>query len=238
VLCAFSIVAQLATGSAAAAQTWGGAQLAGYLSLQLKTGSAASRPPVTQSDALAVAGRTDQLHIVGPCAALFQNTGDQYEPWVLVEQRDMVVTIRPVFERYQPGLLPVLEQSGLEDRTVAVEFDRALPQARLVIEDRDGNFYSPWFEVARDRPFRVTAHTAPETGQTRIRVDSGPDHDLYLATSEWDSDWYKVPSRLTFTPASEHGSPRHAVVTSAYGDLPELCARVEGQADLQVAKGS
>ncbi len=227
--CAFSIVAQMATGSSVAAQTWGGDRLATYLSLQQRLSighRSASSPLVTRSDGVPTSGRTDQLHVTGQCAALYQNTGDQYEPWTLVEQRDMAVTIQPVFADYDPGTIPIFRQTGLEDRLVGVEFDSQLPQARLVIEDSDGNLYSPWFEVQRGRPFTVTAHSAPETGQTRIRVDGVPAYDLYLATSEWNQDWYNVQTRLVFTPDSEHGSPKHALVLSELGPLPDLCAHL------------
>lgn len=230
VLCAFSIVAQLATGSAVAAQTWGGDRLASYLMVQqrLRLGDGASAPPLTRSDDVPQTGRTDQLHIRGECAALYLNTGDQYEPWALVEQRDMVVTVSPVFEDYRPGTIGLFRQTGLEDRTIGVEFDSRLPEARLVIEDPDGNFYSPWFEVQRGKPFTVRAHTTPETGQTRIRVDDQLVYDLYVATSEWNADWYNVQTTLSFTGAGEHGSARHATVSSEYGPVPDLCAHLDG----------
>jgi hypothetical protein len=240
VLCAFSIVAQLATGSAVAAQTWGGDRLANYLMLQqrLRVGDGSSSPGLTQSDALPAGGRADQLHITGPCAAVYLNTGDQYEPWTLVEQREMVVTVRPVFEDYRPGIIRLFRQTGLEERGVGVEFDSELPEARLVIEDPDGNLYSPWFEVRRARPFTVTAHTTPETGQTRIRIDDAVEYDLYLATSQWNENWYNVQTRLSFTPANEHGSSRHALVSSEYGPVRELCARLGTASGRDVATSS
>jgi hypothetical protein len=232
-LCAFSIVSQLATGSAVAAQTWGGDRLADYLMVQqrLRPGDGSSSPPLTRSDSVPQGGQTDQLHIRGECAAVYLNTGDQYEPWTLVEQRDMVATVSPVFEDYRPGTVGLFHQTGLEDRLVGVEFDSKLPEARLVIEDPDGNFYSPWFEVERGRPFTVTAHTTPETGQTRLRVDDASAYDLYLATSEWNADWYNVQAALSFTGAADHGSVRHATVSSELGPVPELCAHLDGRRD-------
>ena len=237
-LCVFSILAQMATGSLVAAQTWGGDRLATYLSLQQRLSpghGSAALPLLTRSDGVPTNGRTDQLHVTGECAALYQNTGDQYEPWTLVEQRDLAVTILPVFADYHPGTIPIFRQTGIEDRTVGVEFDSQLPEARLVIEDSDGNLYSPWFEVSRGKAFRVTAHSAPATGQTQIRVDDVPAYDLYLATSEWNQDWYNVQTRLTMTGAAEHGSRRHVIVSTDYGAVPELCARLDTRTSSEVA---
>lgn len=233
VLTCFSVLAQLATGSLAAAQTWGGPRLVSYLDLQerISGGPGSSVASlVGGSDGLPTTGRADDLHITGDCAALYVNTGDRYEPWTLVQQRDKVVTVVPVFEDYQPGTIRLLHQSGLEERYVGLEFDAALPQARLVVQDADGNFYSPWFEVVRDRPVIVTAKAVPELGQVRVRVDDDPTSDLYLATSEWDADWFKVQSSLTFTTAADHGSPRHAVVSNRYGPVPTLCATLRSSA--------
>ena len=231
-LAGFSIAAQLATGSLVAAQTWGGDHLSGYLSLQQRLSGGPDSPAarlVTRSAVLPAEGRTDEIRIIGNCAAVYQNTGDRYEPWTLVQQRDMIVTVVPVFEEYRPGILALMRQTGIADRAVGLEFDRQLPEARLVIEDRRGNLYSPWFEVSRRRPITITAHALAERGLVRIRVGTTNEYDLVLATSEWNEDWYKVQSALTFTADAEPRVLRHAVVSHRWGPVPELCARLQYQ---------
>ena len=235
-LCAFSVVAQVATGSLIAAQTHRGDELTSYLSLQERLsggpGSSFARL-VSQSDELPGAGTADDLHVTGDCESLYVNTGDQYEPWNLVEQRDMVVDVTPVFVHYRPGTLRLLEQDGVEMRYVSLEFDKDIPQARLVVEDKDGNFYSPWFEVARGHRIRVTAHAVTEVFQTRIRVDDNPDYDLYVPVGEWNTDWYNDLTRLTFMTGHDGGRSDHVRVSNSWGREPALCQRL-----LQDAKSS
>lgn len=229
VLCAFSVAAQVATGTLAAAQTHRGPELTSYLSLQERLSGGPGSPVsrlVSRSDALPGPGSADELHITGDCESLYVHTGDQYEPWNLVEQRTMVVDVLPTFVDYHPGTLRLLQQDGVEMRYVSLEFDRDAPQARLVVEDKDGNFYSPWFEVARDRLVRVTAEAVPELFQTRIRVDGNPDYDLYVPVGEWDKDWYNDLTRLTFMTGHDGGSTDHVRVTNSWGPIPSLCQRL------------
>ncbi|KGN38889.1 hypothetical protein [Knoellia subterranea] len=235
VLCAFSIAAQMATASLIAAHTHRGDDLTRYLSLQeqLSGGpNSAVSKLVTHTKFLPVDGMTDGLHVVGDCAALYVNTGDQYEPWNVVEQRDMIVTVTPTFVRYRAGKLPLFNQLGIEDRTVSLEFASSVPQARLVIEDQDGNFYSPWFPVERGRPIKVTAHGLPDRFETRISVDGSSDYDLYLPTTEWNKDWYNELTELTFIANRDPGTADHARVSNQWGPLPPLCERLTSQSAL------
>jgi hypothetical protein len=228
-LCAFSVAAQMSTGSLVAAQTHRGEDLVSYLSLQERLSGGANSPVeklVSRSDGLPGSGSADDLHITGECAALYVNTGDQYEPWNLVEQRDMTVEVTPTFVSYRAGTYRLLEQTGVETRYVSLEFARDVPQARLVVEDKDGNFYSPWFEVARGRKISVTAHTRPELFETRIRVDNDARHDLLLPVSEWNSDWYSELTSLKFMRSHDEGRTDHIRVENTWGPVPRLCGRL------------
>ncbi|SDP02229.1 4-amino-4-deoxy-L-arabinose transferase [Pedococcus dokdonensis] len=228
-LCAFSVAAQVATGSLIAAQTHRGAELTSYLALQERLsggpGSAVSRL-VSRSDELPARGTADDLHVTGDCESLYVNTGDQYEPWNLVEQRDMLVDVTPIFVDYHPGTLRLFEQNGVETRYVSLEFDKDAPQARLVVEDKDGNFYSPWFEVARGKRIHVVAQAVPDIFQTRVRVDGNPDYDLYVPVGEWNKDWYNDLTRLTFMTGHDGGSTDHVRVSNSWGRAPALCERL------------
>jgi hypothetical protein len=227
--CAFSVAAQVATGSLAAAQTHRGDELTSYLALQERL-SGGPRSPVSrlvsQSDSLPRQGKADDLHITGECEAMYVHTGDQYEPWNLVDQRDMVVTVLPTFVDYHPGTLRLFRQDGVEMRYVSLEFDADTPQARLVVEDKDGNFYSPWFEVARGREVRITAHATPDLFQTRIRVNNDSRYDLYVPVGEWNRDWYNELTRIRFMTGHDGGSTKHVQVTNSWGRAPSLCARL------------
>ena len=90
----------------------------------------------------------------------------------------------------------------------------------------DGNFYSPWFEVARGDQIRITAHAVPEIFQTRIRVDDDSRHDLYLPVGEWNKDWYNDLTRITFMTGHDGGRTDFVRVTNTWGPVPPLCARL------------
>jgi len=232
-LCTFSLLAQMATGSLVAAQTARGDQLVSFMSLQerLSGGLGTSLDKKTsRSDGMPVGGTADDLHIIGDCEALFVNTGDQYEPWNVVEQRDMTVEVTPTFIRYKPGTYRLFEQNGIEDRYISLEFDTETPQARLVVEDRDGNFYSPWFETARGRKIRVTAHTQPDVFDIRIRINDNSRYDLHLPVAEWNTEWYNELTRLAFLPTHDGGSREHISVSNRWGRAPALCDRVAANA--------
>lgn len=232
-LCAFSIVAQVATGTLTAAQTHRGEELISYLALQERvSGGPGSSVAdlVHHSESLPGRGSADDLHITGDCEALYVNTGDRYEPWNLVEQRDMRISVVPTFVDYHPGTLRLLRQDGVERRYVSLDFDAATPQARLVVEDKDGDFYSPWFEVARGREVTVTAHALPEIFETRIRIDDDPRYDLYVPVAEWNKDWYNDLTRLTFITGHDGGSSDHVRVSNSWGPMPSLCRRLADDA--------
>ncbi|KGN42879.1 hypothetical protein N801_11200 [Knoellia aerolata DSM 18566] len=238
-LTAYSIAAQMATGALAAAHTHRGDELTSFLSLQERLSGGPNSPVsrlVSRSDGLPGSGTADDLHITGDCAALYVHTGDQYEPWNLVEQRDMIVDLMPTFTNYKPGLLRLFQQFGVETREVSLEFDAVAPQARLVVEDRDGNFYSPWFEVARDRPIRVTAHARPEFFETRIRVNDDPQYDLRLPVAEWNRDWYSDLSQLQFRSAIDGGNTDHVRATQSWGPVPAVCGRLSDDHAVSVSR--
>jgi hypothetical protein len=232
-LTAFSIAAQVATGSLLAAQTHRGPELVSYLDLQHRVSGGrggTTADLLSRSEDLPDGGGADDLHVVGDCESLYLNTGDRYEPWTLVEQRDMQVDVLPVFERYRAGIVRLIDQQGAEARHVSLEFDHALPEARLVVEDPDGNFYSPWFEVERGRNIRITTHTEPQRSLTRIRVGRTARYDLHVPINEWNTDWYNEPSRLVFVRDHYGGATDHAIVTNNWGPAPSLCRRLASDA--------
>ena len=234
-LTAFSLLAQVAVGSLTAAQLWRGDRLVTYLSIQhaLSGGpdSAQSRL-VTQSAGPPDVGPTDALHVVGNCEALYQNTGDRYEPWLLVERRDMSAQVLATSQQPRRGTLRLFHEDGVEDHWVSLEF-KDDTQARLVIEDKDGNFYSTWFGFVTGQTLNVSLTGLTEFGLGRVRVNDNPLLDLYLPLQEWNKDWYAVNSRVEFAPRPPEGSG--ASVLQEWGPLPSLCQELAGDAGLTVS---
>ena len=48
---------------------------------------------MTQVDALPTGGDTDDLAILGDCQTLYINTGDTYQPWLPVQDRDRLLVL-------------------------------------------------------------------------------------------------------------------------------------------------
>ena len=92
---AFSILAQMSIGTTAEAYVHRGDSLVRYLSWQHAVSPGAQAGLVHQVDGLPSGGSTDDLAIRGDCDALYLNTGDRYEPWVPVEERDRRAPARP-----------------------------------------------------------------------------------------------------------------------------------------------
>lgn len=234
-LTAFSLLAQVAVGSITAAQLWRGDRLVTYLSIQhaLSGGpdSAQSRL-VRQSAGPPSDGSTDTLNIVGKCEALYQNTGDRYEPWLLVERRDMTAQVLATSQEPRRGMLRLFHEDGVEDHWVSLEF-RDDTQARLVIEDKDGNFYSTWFGFVTGQTLNVSLTGLTEFGLGRVRVNDNPLLDLYLPLQEWNKDWYAVNSRVEFAPRPPEGSG--VSVLQEWGTIPDLCGRLAQDIGLSIS---
>jgi hypothetical protein len=234
-LTTFSLLAQVAVGSITAAQLWRGERLVTYLSIQhaLSGGpdSAQSRL-VRQSAGPPTSGSTDALNIVGKCEALYQNTGDRYEPWLLVERRDMTAQVLATSQQPRRGILRLFHEDGVEDHWVSLEF-KDDTQARLVVEDKDGNFYSTWFGFVTGQTLNVTLTGLTEFGLGRVRVNDNPLLDLYLPLQEWNKDWYAVNSRVEFAPRPPNGSG--VSVLQEWGAIPELCHELADDADIAVS---
>ena len=91
----FGMLANGAAGLTAARVTWRGEQLEQFLSIRHGAGNVLGGADglVVQSSTLPADAPADQVQVIGDCQALYLATGDQYEPWVTVESRDLVVAV-------------------------------------------------------------------------------------------------------------------------------------------------
>jgi hypothetical protein len=182
----FAILANMAVGFATAAQTYRGAPLQRYVALQLASGGAFPGL-VSQSDSVpANTPGTDRLHILGDCDALYLNTGDAYERWVLVEGRSHVVQVSfaATFAATRTLLFTV---HGVHDRTVWLQTHRR-HLAQVVLQNEDGTFYGPLFSPAPGEPVRIGV--GPDSSIGYAAVTSSPGGFAgYLPIAEWGRDW-------------------------------------------------
>ena len=118
---AFSILAQMSIGTTAEAYVHRGDSLVRYLSWQHDVSPGAQAGLVRQVDGLPTGGSTDDLAIRGDCDALYLNTGDQYQPWVPVEERDRVLQLDPTGRSSIRGASTLLRVTGTDPQSVRVE---------------------------------------------------------------------------------------------------------------------
>jgi hypothetical protein len=118
---AFSILAQMSIGTTMEAYVHRGDSLQRYLTWQHDVSHGAQAGLVTQVDGLPTGGSTDDLAIRGDCESLYLNTGDQYQPWIPVEERDRVLELSATGPRLHPGRITLLTVSGTDPQSVRVE---------------------------------------------------------------------------------------------------------------------
>lgn len=227
VLACFGIAANMLTGVATAATTHRGEDLREFVATQATVsggpGSALSRR-VTQSDDLPARGATDELHVLGDCDALYLNTGDAYEPWVVVEARPQVVEVR-VGERLRHGRVLLFTVHGTVDRHVYLETQDD-NYARVVITTKDGNYAGGWFAVYRDSTFRVGIGVATDLGFAEVTSTPGG-FVGYVPYIEWDASWDARPGSISPSFYGTRTFEKLGVTMSRQQGLPlDLCHRL------------
>lgn len=184
---AYSIAAQLLIGHAAAVTTYGGAELRGFLELQQRLSPEAHGRQVLRGEALPSGGATDDLWIAGDCDALYLNTGDAYEPWVLATRRSVQVEV--AFTRQaEAARFKVIEVTTSAPRSVWIEYD-GQGRARIQIVTPGGTSNGLWFDLLEPRTVRVGVRDLPGVGFAEVSATPGG-HIAYIASFEWDESWH------------------------------------------------
>ncbi len=91
----FSILAQMSIGTTMEAFVDRGDLLQRYVQWQHDVSPGAQAGLVSQVDSMPTGGHTDDLAILGNCQTLYLNTGDRYQPWLPVQDRDRVLQADP-----------------------------------------------------------------------------------------------------------------------------------------------
>jgi hypothetical protein len=223
----FSMAAETATGFAAAATTHRGPALERYLDLQsrLSGGPGSSFAAlISRSDHLPRGGSADQLHVRGACDGLYLNTGDTYEPWIVVEERSNLVSVGlPTSSARESVDLFVVH--GKATRQVFLQtFDDG--SAQVGIRNETGVYYGPLFRPYPGEDVRVGLRTDPTIGY--LEVSSTPGGFVgYVPLQEWYADWVSrigwvepVYDQAVTLPGSR------LRIKPAEGLTPPLCARL------------
>lgn len=231
-LAAYSILANVATGYAVAASTYRGERLESYLSRQLDVSgdTAAYAGLVRHSERLPGQGRADDLWIRGDCQALYFNTGETNEPWVLVEERDTTALVK-VADDAPPSWTLLMRSSSDKPREVWFEM---LPdhQARVVLRNETGDYNGQVFDLPPQAQVRVGARNRSELGFAEVASTPGG-YAGFVQTFDWDADWISQPGYLQHASDTDLRGPGIRVVQEA--GLPlTLCQRIAKAARIDV----
>ncbi|MEP6814299.1 MAG: hypothetical protein ABI873_01970 [Marmoricola sp.] len=232
---AFAVLANMAVGFGAAAQTYRGAPLERYVSLQMRLsgGPAGSfHGLVRHGDAVpANQPGTDQLYVRGDCEALYLNTGDAYERWVIVQERSHVVEV-DFARKFKAGRTLLFTVHGIHDRTVWLQ-THAKHLAQLLLVNEDGTFYGPLFSPVPGEPVRVGIGTDSSLGYAAVTSSPGG-FAGYLPMSEWDRNWINENGWIQDAVTSTTSEDGFTVKPESGLPLP-LCQRVAREAGLDVS---
>lgn len=224
----FGAVANAAAGVAAARVTWRGEPLRQYVALQVESARRTGRIDelVVQSDSLPADGPADQLHIVGDCDGLYFATGDQYEPWVAVEVREVRVTIEARPFGFNAGLLPLIRIDGLHPRDVTLESDT---EGRVRFRVGEGQFYYPteWYELEPGERIDVAARIDTSLDRFNLVFDGVAEPDWHVKAAETDGNQIMTVAlpHLLFPPSTDQLT-LGLRLTPSFGAPLELCTRL------------
>ncbi|MBC9957454.1 hypothetical protein [Yimella sp. cx-51] len=222
---AASLVVQTLTAVPTIAMNQRGSKLEDYITRQLTLpGHSALKPLMTKGEAVPAGGATDSFFIQGDCDALFVNTGDAYDQWVLVEQRPLVAGLS-LDERYKKGRVPLFVVHGPVDRSVQLEIGD-LRLARVVVSAADGEVTGPWFSIYKGSQVRLGLGVRSDLGYADITSTPGG-HVAYVPWSNYDpTTWVSRPGRIVAADSATIATQHGLTVRDLTGRPLPLCQQV------------
>lgn len=196
-LTAFGMAANGAVAFQTAAINYRGEPLARYLGIQasLTGGTAAYRDLVHHGSGLPTGGSADDLWIRGDCDALYVNTGETDEPWVLVEEKDLSLLIRtaPVIGTNQ---IELMRLQAADPQQVWFE---TLPdnQARFFVRNSSGDYNGQVFDLLPGDTVRLGLRTMSELGYAEVSSTPGG-FVGYLKATDITKDFKAAPTLPTY----------------------------------------
>jgi hypothetical protein len=193
----FSILAQMSVGTTAEAFVHRGDLLERYVQWQHDVSPGAQSGLVSQVSSLPTGGQTDDLAILGDCQTLYINTGDRYEPWLPVQDRDRLLVLTAFNGKLRPGRADLIHVTGTHREGVRVEVDRD-HQVRFVTWNGSARARGAWFDLPTDGEVRLGIRDLIALGYFQLTSTPGGPVG-FLPSVYFDEQWNSVPALLTVT---------------------------------------
>lgn len=232
---AFSIVAQMAIGTTMAAFIHRGEPLQRYVQWQHDVSPGAQARLVSQVSGLPTGGNTDDLAIRGDCQSLYVNTGDRYQPWIPVEERDRVLEVSATGQRLRPGRITLLTVTGTVPQSVRVEVSHH-QQLRFVAQYGDALATTSWFDLPTTGGVRLGIRNQIGIGFFQfVATPGGPVG--FLPSVYFDRDQNSLPALLTLTNSAAGLASLGLRMTELPGLPMPLCDELAREAGIDVGRG-
>jgi len=228
----FAILAQMSIGLFMAASLHRGEPLQRYVAWQEKFTPDAQSELVSQIDGLPEGGSTDDLAIRDNCEALYLHTGDQYEPWVPVEERDRVWRFQ-VTGDLRPGRVEILRISGAQEQTIVLEL-REDRLARGILIKGSEEIKGPLFEIPTDGSFAIGIRNLLDLGYFRIETTPGVPFG-YTESVYFNDDWDSLPSLAEDSYDTADLAAAGLSVTPEWGLPIPLCESIAARAGVDTS---
>lgn len=228
----FAILAQMAIGLFMAASLHRGEPLQRYISLQADLTPGAQNALISQIDGLPEGGSTDDLAIRGDCEALYLHTGDQYEPWVPVEERDRVWRFRVTGELV-PGRVRLLTISGAQEQSVWLQL-REDRLARGILVKGGEEIQGALFEIPTDGAFAIGIRNLLDLGYFQIETTPGGAFG-FTESVFFNDDWDSLPAIAEDAYDEVELAARGLSVSPELGLPIPLCERLAQNAGLALS---
>jgi hypothetical protein len=212
-----------------------GEPLERYLQWQHDVSPGAQAALVSQVDGLPTGGDTDDLAIRGNCQSLYLNTGDRYQPWIPVQERDRVLELTATGRRLHPGRATLLTVTGTDPQSVAIRVNRS-QQLRFVTRFGAARGRSAWFDLPTTGSVRLGIRNQIAAGFYEFVGTPGGDAG-YLPSVYFDRHQNSLPALLTLT----HSKAALAALGLSLKQLPglamPLCDELASEAGIDVGGG-
>jgi hypothetical protein len=229
------MVAQMSIGTTMAAYVHRGDSLVRYLTWQHEVSPSAQAGLVTRVDGLPTGGSTDDLAIRGNCESVYLNTGDQYQPWIPVEERDRVLELSATGHRLNPGRVTLLTVSGTDPQSVRVEVNEH-QQLRFVTRYGDALAQTAWFDMPTSGGARLGIRNQIALGFFQF-VSTPGGQAGFLPSVYFDRDENSLPALLTLNDSSK-GLAALGLSMKQLSGLPmTLCEDLAREAGIDVSGG-